>query len=416
MEESLKSGKLIAIGKPFKTLSERKDRIEYVTLVVCECGCGNVTVTQLWKIIKNGIKSCGCAKYSRDRTRSIKHGLSRSPEYIAFYDAKDRCINENNPFWNKYGGRGIEFRYTSIEEFIEDVGRRPDDKRLLDRIDVNGHYEKGNCRWVNDSESQRNRTDSIYLTAFGETKHICDWLEDPRCKVDCYKTLEYRHKTWNNDEKAITEPSSRKIGKNDKTILEAFGESKSISEWSLDDRCKVTAEDIVRRLRENWDIEEAIGTPLIRTGCGRDDMEQAFGEIKTVQEWLEDSRCKVTENALLQRRKKGWNFEEALTKPVRGDKDQHKEWYDQLVKLLNDGVPQQEAVKAIGISEQTALRLKWKFEGKKDREKIKNERFKIIHENLKNGKSRRQISEICGVSVAAIDLNIKEMRNAGYDV
>ena len=56
-----------------------------------------------------------------------------------------------------YGGRGIEVKFESFQEFIDHVGDAPTLDHTLDRIDVNGHYELGNIRWATWSEQIRNR-------------------------------------------------------------------------------------------------------------------------------------------------------------------------------------------------------------------------------------------------------------------
>ena len=81
------------------------------------------------------------------------------PEYRAYINAKTRCSNPNVPNYKYYGGRGIEFRFKTFEEFIKSVGLRPSAEHSLDRIDVNGHYEVGNLRWATRSEQQHNRRD-----------------------------------------------------------------------------------------------------------------------------------------------------------------------------------------------------------------------------------------------------------------
>ncbi len=89
------------------------------------------------------------------------HGLSRrNPVYHICQAAKSRCQNPNNPNYENYGGRGIQFKWETAGEtaqwIIEHLGEKPPGKSL-DRIDNDGHYEPGNLRWATPKEQALNQ-------------------------------------------------------------------------------------------------------------------------------------------------------------------------------------------------------------------------------------------------------------------
>lgn len=71
----------------------------------------------------------------------------------------------------------------SLEAFIEDMGFAPTPTHTIDRINGDLGYFKENCRWATKKEQGRNRIGNFPVTAFGETKLLCEWVEDERCAV-----------------------------------------------------------------------------------------------------------------------------------------------------------------------------------------------------------------------------------------
>lgn len=141
---------------------------------LCECGCGNPApiATQTdrrrgW--IKGQPKRFVCGHHpktsnhnwhssGRPRKKGCAFGMSTTPEYQAYMDAKMRCTNPEaaGVDWKNYGGRGIEFRFTSFKEFFGHIGPRPVGMSL-DRRNSDGHYELGNVRWATMKEQQNNK-------------------------------------------------------------------------------------------------------------------------------------------------------------------------------------------------------------------------------------------------------------------
>ncbi len=69
-----------------------------------------------------------------------------------------RCTNPSSADWSRYGGRGITVcpRWHRFEEFLADMGSCPD-RLTLDRINNDGGYEPGNCRWATREQQVLNR-------------------------------------------------------------------------------------------------------------------------------------------------------------------------------------------------------------------------------------------------------------------
>ena len=131
------------------------------------CECGNeieVRKPNLWIDPKTGMPntvSCGCHKKDVQKARLTTHGESsvKTKEYTCWRNMIQRCTNPNNPRYKSYGAKGVTIcpEWYEYERFLADVGRAPNEKPVIDRIDAYGNYEPNNVRWTDEKTSQKNR-------------------------------------------------------------------------------------------------------------------------------------------------------------------------------------------------------------------------------------------------------------------
>ncbi len=142
----------------------------------CACSCGVRSVVRAGDLRSGNTRSCGCLSRDTTTNRSTKHGYYGSPTYLSWYAMKQRCLNPNWREYPRYGGRGIRVcdRWLAFEGFLADMGERPPGTSI-DRIDPNGHYEPGNCRWATKAVQANNCRANRRITVGDETRTAAMW-------------------------------------------------------------------------------------------------------------------------------------------------------------------------------------------------------------------------------------------------
>lgn len=233
----------IVIGQIFYLLTvislEEKRALNGGYIWKCQCSCGNITSVRADSLKNGTTKSCGCLVKEITTT----HGQSYSVEYQTWASMKDRCSNSNSENFINYGGRGISVcdRWlNSFENFYNDIGDRPSDDHSIDRINNDGNYEPGNCKWSTSEEQNNNTSRNKFYNYNGKNYSI-----------------EQLSKEYNINENTLTTRLSRGL-----TIEEAInkpiGEHSGNTVMKLSKETGINNKTLYSRLRRGYSIEEAI--------------------------------------------------------------------------------------------------------------------------------------------------------------
>jgi len=147
----------------------------------CEalCQCGTTGVYIIRNLVTGRTRSCGCFRTELRRAVRVEgRAIDRkvSPEYNCWNAIHARCRADGQDH-DLYFDRGITVceRWGKFENFLADMGRRPSSAYSIDRIDNNGNYEPGNCRWATATQQARNRRSNRWVVLRGERRCFEEW-------------------------------------------------------------------------------------------------------------------------------------------------------------------------------------------------------------------------------------------------
>lgn len=135
--------------------------------------------------------------YSKKTGKPIfqTHGMSNTRFWVIFMSMQQRCKDINSKEYKRYGGRGIKILWESFEEFKKDMYKSylihckvyGEKQTTIDRIDVNGDYNKDNCRWATPKIQANNRTSNKFIEFNGKKQTYQQWTDE--LGVDVRKRL-----------------------------------------------------------------------------------------------------------------------------------------------------------------------------------------------------------------------------------
>jgi len=170
-QERFGSWTVLGEGEPYQRKTEQGRRYGRQRTAHCQCSCGTHRNVPIQTLKSGKSHHCGCRNGEANAELHGRHLLSHTAEYRCWSKLKARCLNPSDGSYGDYGGRGITVcdRWASdFEAFYADMGDKPTPLHSIDRIDVNGNYEPGNCRWATPRQQAQNQRSTRYVDLRGE--------------------------------------------------------------------------------------------------------------------------------------------------------------------------------------------------------------------------------------------------------
>ena len=268
---------------------------------LCRCDCGVEKVITSGALRRGYTNSCGCLRRETMRKLRTKHGGASTPTYRVWLGMKQRCDNPNEKFYAHYGGRGIVVckRWQKFENFLADMGPKPDGAHSIDRKDNNGDYKPSNCRWSTWVEQANNKRNNRVLEYQGRRQTVSEWARELGLKAS---TLHRRLGIGWSAADVLTRP---KFG------MVAFdGRVQSIHDWAKE--VGISAGTIYKRLQYGWPMDKAL------TATRQDNSPKKLtfrGRTKSLGAWARELGMRPA--VIHTRIYRGWPVAKALSTPVR---------------------------------------------------------------------------------------------------
>lgn len=175
---------------------------------LCKCECGTEKDVSEYKLTHGLSKSCGCFASESVSQRMKMHGKSHTKIHSEWIHMRRRCM-PNAECKSRYYDRGIivckewETNFDAFYRYVSTLEHFGEDGYSLDRIDNDGNYEPGNVRWASMKEQSRNRGNSIHVFYKGDEWLFCELIERKQLP---YSTIVSRIRNGWDIEKAIDTP------------------------------------------------------------------------------------------------------------------------------------------------------------------------------------------------------------------
>jgi hypothetical protein len=163
----------------------------------CICSCGRYGVVKGVALRNGHSTQCKSCSTTNQRTR---HGHAKTnnltPTFRSWLNMRSRCLSHSDSRYKDYGGRGITVcdRWKeSFEAFLEDMGLRPSRGHSIERVDNNGHYDPGNCRWATRKEQQNNRKNTRFILLDGDRVALTDAARSLGVRKDTLRYYADKH-------------------------------------------------------------------------------------------------------------------------------------------------------------------------------------------------------------------------------